>query len=573
VSHVGIQRMPLTAEDVTVEAGQRDTPPLSALVIQHEDSRMLSRNDASDEALPESPSLGAGSSSNYGDHGAESGAVVVGAADRSRQQRPVGVVHASPAGSSPGHRTNVVLNTDVAGSPSESVASPPFFPTSRHHSFFMDDLDSSPDEGDQSPLASNGQLLSWPRKQSPTAAFDGVMARSRSQRSTSPDAHSKNKAGEMETAAEPPARSRAAVTNPPDHSASVLTTSSADHNDGGVAMEEGEAVDAHPPHVERQAEGEEKSARRRRHRHRLVATAPPFDPSRPQQWFLLTMGPDPELPLYAFKEIPHWQKYNPYIRGSYRAFYTTGMCLKSMLGWHNETINVYSHFLTFIVFVVLTVLLYTTVLSKAITAPSMSASKLMYAIFCFGSMLCMLNSAVYHLFNCHSHQRVMTAMGRLDFIGITVLIVASFLPPLYVMFHCYKTLRIIYIASILILGGAAIVGPWTDIFHEHVGLRVATFLGLGFSGLVPSIHSMFLLPHSSATSSVEIGVVLMVFLYCGGVVFYVTQFPESRFPGYFDVWLSSHQIWHFFVSMAALVHYFNCVSMYQMWQISDGTCN
>ncbi|KPI90593.1 putative adiponectin receptor protein 1 [Leptomonas seymouri] len=540
--------MPLKASKVTVEA-DGEAPQTSSLTTQLEDDRLLSQTNMSDESLPD---LSANA-----DH--------VDNSRRSRPQRPVVVVRAFPQGSPQGDHSRDALSSDMAGSPSESVASPPFFPTSRHHNFFMDDLDSHASERNQSPMTSPHSA--WPQVSSPTAAFAGVMARSRSHCSSAlanvdtrqPD---NDRVGEgVESTARPQV-----VAADTSNCAAVLATSTSE--------KESVCLEAHPPALPTaRQEADVKHVKCRTHRHRLVAEAPPFDPKRPQQWNLLAMGPDPGLPLYTFKEIPHWQKYNPYIRSGYRAFYTTRMCLRSMLGWHNETINVYSHFLTFIVFAVFTVLLYTTVLSRAITTPSMKASKLMYGIFSFGSMLCTLNSSIYHLWNCHSHQRIMTAMGRLDFIGITVLIVASFLPPLYVMFHCYTTLRIVYISAILILGSAAVIGPWTDIFHEHVGLRVGIFFGLGFSGLIPSIHSAYLMPLSSSTSSVAVGVLLMVFLYSSGVAFYVTRFPECKFPGHFDCWLSSHQIWHFFVSMAAFVHYFNCASMYQMWQISDGVCN
>ncbi|GET93649.1 hypothetical protein, conserved [Leishmania tarentolae] len=304
----------------------------------------------------------------------------------------------------------------------------------------------------------------------------------------------------------------------------------------------------------------------------LPAEVPPLDATREHGKDFINIWHDQALPLYRFEEIPPWQKYNPYIRSHYRAFYTFKMCFKSLLGWHNETINVYTHLLTFVAFLALTALLYTTVLRKAITAPSLRSSKIIYGIFCFGSLICMLNSTLYHLFNSHCSCRVMKAMGRLDFIGITALIVSSFLPPLYVMFHCHPVARTVYITAILLLSTAGIVGPLTDLFHKHVWVRVNVFLGLGFSGLVPALHSLMIVPMNAASASTTLGICLMVVLYCSGVAFYVTQFPESRFPGHFDCLFSSHQLWHFFVSMAALVHYFNCVSMYQLWQVSDGMC-
>ncbi|KAG5464400.1 hypothetical protein LSCM1_00584 [Leishmania martiniquensis] len=411
----------------------------------------------------------------------------------------------------------------------EMLATPPFMPTERQHDFFMRDADSqSGGDGDVHMKVGLGP----DSLQAPSVNLDIVVTDAQGMREVSA------------TALSP---------------ASSVALSAAD------ASFQREQPVTH-------GKTSEHGGRRRRCCFSFVAKAPPFDPAREQQWNVLTRGPDSTLPLYRFDEIPHWQKYNPYIRGRYRAFYSLEMCVKSLFGWHNESVNVCSHLLTFVAFLVFTVLLYTTVLSKAVSAPSLGSAKLIYGIFCFGSLLCMLNSSLYHLFNGHCSCRVMTAMGRLDFIGITVLIVSSFLPPLYVMFHCNPVARVVYITSILVLGTAGIVGPWTDLFHEHMWVRLGVFLGLGFSGLVPAIHSLTIVPLNAATMSIIIGILLMVALYCSGVAFYVTQFPESRYPGHFDCWLSSHQLWHFFVSMAALAHYFNCVSMYQMWQVSDGMC-
>ncbi len=36
--------------------------------------------------------------------------------------------------------------------------------------------------------------------------------------------------------------------------------------------------------------------------------------------------------------------------------------------------------------------------------------------------------------------------------------------------------------------------------------------------------------------------------------FFVTRFPESAWPGKFDIWLGSHQIFHVLVVVASVVH-------------------
>ncbi|CAC9552554.1 conserved hypothetical protein [Leishmania infantum JPCM5] len=430
-----------------------------------------------------------------------------------------------------------------AYSSTEMVVTPPFIPTEREHNFFMKDEDSqSVGDGDAHRTVRPG----LDSAQSSTVTFDAVMPR----RMIATAAVVTPSAGAQDTT---DVRTAASFGLP-------------------SAALEGQDTPRQPEQPATYTKTAVHGCPQGKRRFSLVAKAPAFDAAREQQRNLITMGLGGSLPLYKFEEIPSWQRYNPYIRSRYRAFYTAEMCFKSLLGWHNETINVYSHLLTFVVFLVMTALLYTTVLSKAITAPSLRASKLIYGIFCFGSLICMLNSTIYHLFNSHCSCRVMTAMGRLDFIGITALIVSSFLPPLYVMFHCHPVARTMYITAILLLSTAGIIGPWTDLFHKHVQVRLSVFLGLGFSGLAPALHSLAILPMNAASGSTLLGICLMVVLYCSGVAFYVTQFPESRYPGHFDCWLSSHQLWHFFVSMAALVHYCNCVSMYQMWQVSDGMC-
>lgn len=276
--------------------------------------------------------------------------------------------------------------------------------------------------------------------------------------------------------------------------------------------------------------------------------------------------------LYRYEELPHWQKYNPSIRSGYRAYYTTTMLLKSFWGWHNETINILSHFLGCILFLIFTILLYVDVLDVVMSPPTLQWSRGVYGFFCFGCILCMLNSTLYHLFAGHESCAMATAMGRFDFIGITILIVASFIPPLYVAFHCFPLIRAFYISCILCLGLAGIVGPWTQAFHQHLWVRTGTFLGMGLSGIIPAVHSVFVMPINASSSFQLVGLLLMAILYCIGVFFYVSKFPESKYPGHFDRLLSSHQLWHFFVLMAALVHFCNCVGIYQLWSMSDGYC-
>jgi adiponectin receptor len=67
-----------------------------------------------------------------------------------------------------------------------------------------------------------------------------------------------------------------------------------------------------------------------------------------------------------------------------------------------------------------------------------------------------------------------------------------------------------------------------------------------------------------------LGVALMFLLYGAGLLFYLLRIPERWYPGHFDYWLNSHQIWHMFVLGAAVCHFFACVAMYQRYQHMGG---
>jgi len=52
--------------------------------------------------------------------------------------------------------------------------------------------------------------------------------------------------------------------------------------------------------------------------------------------------------------------------------------------------------------------------------------------------------------------------------------------------------------------------------------------------------------------------------YILGVIVYVSRIPERLYPGKFDIWGHSHQIWHFFVLSAAILHYVSSLINYHV---------
>ena len=54
----------------------------------------------------------------------------------------------------------------------------------------------------------------------------------------------------------------------------------------------------------------------------------------------------------------------------------------------------------------------------------------------------------------------------------------------------------------------------------------------------------------------------MLGLYALGFGFYVSRWPERRWPRRFDIWLSSHQFWHVLIVLAVRVWHFNLMQVF-----------
>ncbi|TYG87694.1 hypothetical protein ES288_A13G236300v1 [Gossypium darwinii] len=176
-------------------------------------------------------------------------------------------------------------------------------------------------------------------------------------------------------------------------------------------------------------------------------------------------SPSPSYGLVSFKELPEYMKDNEFILNYYRANWPLKEALFSIFRWHNETLNVWTHLLGFVLFLGLTManlievpqvsdliaflttsfpisgdsnvsqdpLLGTTtnlVDLKQIMASEPDVSPVTrwpFYVFLAGSMFCLLSSSICHLFSCHSHHLNLSLL-RLDYAGITTMIITSFFP-------------------------------------------------------------------------------------------------------------------------------------------------
>ncbi|XP_073034518.1 heptahelical transmembrane protein 3-like isoform X1 [Primulina eburnea] len=305
--------------------------------------------------------------------------------------------------------------------------------------------------------------------------------------------------------------------------------------------------------------------------------------------------------LEKYEALPDYLKDNEFIRDYYRCEWPLKDVLLSVFSLHNETLNIWTHLVGFIIFAWLTVVSlteemtmenFTTRLSwegndgwlkKTATVNLSSSSNSFFPdsyarhfsksalfgaskhsssiplwpwfVFLGGAMVCLIFSTTSHLFSCHS-RRFYYFFWRLDYAGISLMIVGSFFAPLYYTFLDHPYWRFLYLSSITLIGILVVTTLLAPSLSngEYRGFRAALFLCMGFSGVIPATHGVVLHwdhPQLVASLGYEIA---MGMLYGLGVVFYVTRIPERWMPGAFDILGHSHQIFHVFVVAAALTH-------------------
>lgn len=143
--------------------------------------------------------------------------------------------------------------------------------------------------------------------------------------------------------------------------------------------------------------------------------------------------------ILSWNEIPAWMQDNVYITGGYRRQTNNYWdCVKSLGYLHNESgtyigmvygkaralnvafaVNIWSHLLTFILFVGFGIhFLWTQPFQETLTTFDITY----FFLFIAGALLCLGFSASFHCFSCHS-EKVAATWNRCDYAGITCLIV------------------------------------------------------------------------------------------------------------------------------------------------------
>lgn len=150
--------------------------------------------------------------------------------------------------------------------------------------------------------------------------------------------------------------------------------------------------------------------------------------------------------LLSIEKVPTWYGENPYIRTGYRpVFAAAAPCFRSWTYLHNQSGNIYTHLVPGVVATVGNAALawYLDAHYPGATV----ADRAVFHVYLTACAACFGLSAAYHTLLCHS-QELADLWIRLDYVGISLLIMASFVPGLYMGFYCEPGLLRGYLGAV-----------------------------------------------------------------------------------------------------------------------------
>ncbi|KAI9671513.1 MAG: hypothetical protein M1817_003565 [Caeruleum heppii] len=260
-----------------------------------------------------------------------------------------------------------------------------------------------------------------------------------------------------------------------------------------------------------------------------------------------------ERGLIRYEDLPEPWKVNPHILRGYRFNDTKTECIRSVIRVSNELFNIWSHAVGLVIVLAIAFYFYPT---SANFGLSSKADIAIAAVFFFAACKCLVCSTVWHTMNSIAEQTLMERFACVDYTGISLLIAASIMTTEYTAFYCEPVSRSIYISATALLGIGGVVVAWHPTFNraDMRWARVAFYICLGITGLIPVIQ-LNLSRGPAWTWYFYAPVMKSAFVYILGAVIYASQIPERWWPGGFDYFGGSHNLWHVAVLGGILFHY------------------
>lgn len=262
------------------------------------------------------------------------------------------------------------------------------------------------------------------------------------------------------------------------------------------------------------------------------------------------------IALLRYDDAPEFLRGNPFVVDGYRTTLPFTLCIRSLFTWSNDSVNIWTHLIGFLLFFCITVrdsliFLFSDVSGKSVLDYGIVTTGLLCHQFC------LLASTGYHLFRCHSPKAYLRWLS-LDLTGILIGLLGCYLPGIHLGFYCLSVWRDVYLVVISFLFLTVL---YYQTKPRYMSLswfryRLLLYISLAAYGVIPAVHWVYINGWESEIVQLFASKILVVYLLAvAAFAFFITQFPESCFPGKFDYVGSSHQIWHVIIVILFLWWY------------------
>jgi len=257
-----------------------------------------------------------------------------------------------------------------------------------------------------------------------------------------------------------------------------------------------------------------------------------------------------------FRDLPQWlmQDSNGYLHKGHRPpSDSIAWCLKSIFHIHTETVNIWSHLLAALAFLI-GFLNFCYSCSLPLGDAVVIAASFLGAIFSF------VTSTAYHTAMCHS-PRINLLTVKCDHAGIAVVVTVMTVGHVYFWFYHDPFLSTLYSTLISMVGFYVAV---TIVGNSGItkAKRFMGFFSIGAVSVLPLAHFVLSFGWSPLTSSPAFPFYIMgsgVNILGGSL--YALKIPERFCPGKCDILFNSHQFLHLCVTGGA---YFYLRGFYEM---------
>jgi len=200
-------------------------------------------------------------------------------------------------------------------------------------------------------------------------------------------------------------------------------------------------------------------------------------------------------------------------------------------------------------------------------SPKKELNKIPLYIILICIILCLTFSCSYHALKIISPV-YHNISHRFDHGGISLLISGSCIAPYYYFFYHENKFKYFYLIEIIVLGLGIFIFTIlsSDFSKPHKrAFRGVLFILFGITTGIPVVHMTFF---GDTIRGYQPGAKFDNWYYGGisyifGAILYILRFPEKKFRGKFDYIGSSHQLFHVFVLLGALFHFFGSLDAYQ----------